>query len=276
MRSAVIGLRLCGIADEPFWPRPNGSSTSRTSVRARWRISSANASSDEAMTASVESSCACRSRWMICVECGAGSRPSRSHASRSSSGPVAAYVPTAPDSLPTRSSSRARLEPYAVRGRARTPSRRASARRSSARRGRRASGPMIERPAVLLRPGDDRVEGARQGPRAAARPPPGSGARARCRARPTTSGRSGASAVPPRRGPSPTASTNAARSWPVRRSISATCSGDGGAACARAPAAASAGTTPSSAHASSAASSTSSQSSSLRSSDQTLAMAGRE
>src|SRR6476659_5470530 len=38
IRSAVIGLRLWGIADEPFWPRPNGSSTSRTSVRARCRI----------------------------------------------------------------------------------------------------------------------------------------------------------------------------------------------------------------------------------------------
>ena len=50
MRSATTGLRLCGIADEPFWPRPNGSSTSRTSVRARWRISSANLSSDEAAT----------------------------------------------------------------------------------------------------------------------------------------------------------------------------------------------------------------------------------
>ena len=39
MRSAVIGLRLCGIAEEPFCARPNGSSTSRTSVRARCRIS---------------------------------------------------------------------------------------------------------------------------------------------------------------------------------------------------------------------------------------------
>ena len=48
MRSAVIGLRLCGIADEPFWPRPNGSSTSRTSVRARCRISVAKRSSEEA------------------------------------------------------------------------------------------------------------------------------------------------------------------------------------------------------------------------------------
>ena len=43
IRSATIGLRLCGIADEPFCPRANGSSTSRTSVRARWRISSGEA-----------------------------------------------------------------------------------------------------------------------------------------------------------------------------------------------------------------------------------------
>ena len=37
--SDLIGLRLWGIALEPFWPRPNGSRTSPTSVRARWRIS---------------------------------------------------------------------------------------------------------------------------------------------------------------------------------------------------------------------------------------------
>ena len=63
IRSATIGLRLCGIADEPFWPRPNGSSTSRTSVRARWRISSANRverGGDHARASA--SSSACRSR----------------------------------------------------------------------------------------------------------------------------------------------------------------------------------------------------------------------
>ena len=43
--SDLIGLRLWGIALEPFWPAPNGSWTSRTSVRARWRISVANRSS---------------------------------------------------------------------------------------------------------------------------------------------------------------------------------------------------------------------------------------
>src|SRR3954463_9143901 len=40
MRSLTIGLRLCGIALDPFWaPARNGSSTSRTSVRCRWRNS---------------------------------------------------------------------------------------------------------------------------------------------------------------------------------------------------------------------------------------------
>ena len=76
MRSATTGFRLCGIADEPFWPLPNGSCTSATSVRARCRISSANFSSDAAQTASAESSSACRSRWMIWVAAGTGSRPS--------------------------------------------------------------------------------------------------------------------------------------------------------------------------------------------------------
>ncbi len=76
MRSHVIGLRLCGIADEPFWPRPNGSSASRTSVRCRWRISVANRSSDEPSTASAQSSVACRSRAMTCVAAVSTSRSS--------------------------------------------------------------------------------------------------------------------------------------------------------------------------------------------------------
>ena len=54
IRSAVIGLRLCGIAEEPFWPAANGSSTSRTSVRARCRISRQKASSEDATTASTD------------------------------------------------------------------------------------------------------------------------------------------------------------------------------------------------------------------------------
>ena len=73
IRSATTGFRLCGIDDEPFCPRPNGSCTSATSVRARCRISSAKLSSEEATTASVVSSSAWRSRWRIWVELGAGS-----------------------------------------------------------------------------------------------------------------------------------------------------------------------------------------------------------
>ena len=141
MRSATTGLRLCGIADEPFWPfaerllhlgapRCGRGAGSRARTRRATRR----------RRASAVSSSAWRSRWMICVELGAGSRPSRSQAMRSSSGSVAQYVPTAPESLPTRipSSARARRSRFARR--ARTPSRRASGRTSSARRGRRACG----------------------------------------------------------------------------------------------------------------------------------------
>ena len=39
--SALIGLRLWGIALEPFWPALNPSCTSPTSVRCRWRSSTA-------------------------------------------------------------------------------------------------------------------------------------------------------------------------------------------------------------------------------------------
>ena len=54
IRSATIGFRLCGIAEEPFWPAPNGSCTSRTSVRARWRISVAILSNVAAVIASAQ------------------------------------------------------------------------------------------------------------------------------------------------------------------------------------------------------------------------------
>ena len=55
MRSHRIGLRLCGIADEPFWePERNGSSTSRTSVRWSWRTSVAKRSSPAPPAPSLE------------------------------------------------------------------------------------------------------------------------------------------------------------------------------------------------------------------------------
>ena len=76
MRSATFGLRLCGIAEDPFIPVANGSSTSRTSVRARWRISVAKRSSEVAVSASAGRSSAWRSRAITCVETGSGSSPS--------------------------------------------------------------------------------------------------------------------------------------------------------------------------------------------------------
>ena len=100
--SQPIGLRLCGIADEPFWPFANGSSTSPISVFCRPRISSANFSSDAAVIASAVSSSAWRSRWMTCDETGAGSRPSRRQTRASIAGSRCANMPTAPESLPTR------------------------------------------------------------------------------------------------------------------------------------------------------------------------------
>ena len=51
--SPVIGLRLCGIAELPFWPALKYSSTSRTSVRCRWRNSVAQRSMLDAISASV-------------------------------------------------------------------------------------------------------------------------------------------------------------------------------------------------------------------------------
>ena len=275
IRSATTGFRLCGIADEPFWPVPNGSSTSRTSVRARCRISSAKRVERRGRDARAPRAARRGGRAG-----GSGSRtapargPSRSHASRSTSGSVAAYVPTAPESLPTRRPSSARSTRVAVAVELERPARELEAERR--RLGVHAvRAPDRERVAVLLGPRDDRVERAVE---------PGEDQpaglldlerRARCRRRPTRSARSGTSG-PPRRGRSATASTNAARSWCVRASISRTRSGVGAFARARIASAASRGTRPSSAHASSAASSTSSQRSSLLSSDQTRAIAGRE
>ncbi len=70
--SDSTGLRLCGIAEEPFCSGAKYSSASRTSVRCRWRISIARRSTELAMTASVEKNTACRSRGMIWVETGSG------------------------------------------------------------------------------------------------------------------------------------------------------------------------------------------------------------
>ncbi len=90
MRSLTIGLRLCGIADEPFCaPARNGSSTSRTSVRCRWRTSVAKRSSPAPARAIALSSSAWRSRGTTCVDTSSRARPSRSSTAASTSGPLA-------------------------------------------------------------------------------------------------------------------------------------------------------------------------------------------
>ncbi len=73
--SVSTGLRLCGIADEPFWPGAKYSSASSTSVRCRWRISIASRSIEEAMTPRVAKNIAWRSRGMTWVETGSAVRP---------------------------------------------------------------------------------------------------------------------------------------------------------------------------------------------------------
>ena len=60
--SQPTGFRLWGMADDPFWPVRNGSSTSRISVRCRFRISVAMRSRPPARIASAAASSACRSR----------------------------------------------------------------------------------------------------------------------------------------------------------------------------------------------------------------------
>ena len=89
IRSHTTGFRLCGMALEPFCPSANGSWTSRTSVRARCRISVAIWSSVEAMIASDAMNSACRSRWITWVEASAGRRPSLAQTSSSTRGSTA-------------------------------------------------------------------------------------------------------------------------------------------------------------------------------------------
>ena len=108
------GLRLCGIADEPFWPGEKYSSASRTSVRCRWRISVASRSIDEAMTPSVAKNMAWRSRGMTWVETGSAVSPSFSATCASTRGSILAKVPTAPEMAQVAISAARRDEPLAV------------------------------------------------------------------------------------------------------------------------------------------------------------------
>src|SRR6202045_4877056 len=70
--SESTGLRLCGIAEEPFWPSEKNSSASSTSLRCRWRISVASRSTEDAITPSVAKYIAWRSRGITWVEIGSG------------------------------------------------------------------------------------------------------------------------------------------------------------------------------------------------------------
>ncbi len=105
--SLSTGLRLCGMADEPFWPGEKYSSTSSTSVRCRCRISVAIRSTDEAMTPSVAKNIACRSRGITWVEIGSGLSPIISATCASTRGSMLANVPTAPEMAQVAISSRA-------------------------------------------------------------------------------------------------------------------------------------------------------------------------
>ena len=107
MRSVSSGFRLWGMDDDPVCPAPNGSSTSWISVRCIPRISVANFSSDAATRAAVVMKWAWRSRCTTWFETGATSRPRWWHTRSSICGGIVAWVPTAPDILPTRTDSRA-------------------------------------------------------------------------------------------------------------------------------------------------------------------------
>ena len=107
--SVSTGLRLWGIAEEPFWPGEKYSSTSSTSVRWRWRISVAMRSIELAMTPSVAKNMAWRSRGITWVETGSGRRPIFSATCASTDGSMLAKVPTAPEIAQVATSSRAAI-----------------------------------------------------------------------------------------------------------------------------------------------------------------------
>ena len=107
--SDSTGLRLCGIADEPFWPSEKNSSASSTSVRCRWRTSIARRSIEAATTPSVAKNIAWRSRGITCVEIGSGVSPIFAATCASMRGSICANVPTAPEIAQVATSWRAAI-----------------------------------------------------------------------------------------------------------------------------------------------------------------------
>src|SRR5438132_397366 len=95
--SDSTGLRLCGMAEEPFWPSEKYSSASSTSVRCRWRISVASRSTDAPRTPSVAKYMAWRSRGITWVEIGSTASPMALATWASTRGSTCAKVPTAPE-----------------------------------------------------------------------------------------------------------------------------------------------------------------------------------
>ncbi len=98
--SAEMGLRLCGMAEDPFCPFEKNSSASRTSVRWRCLSSTENFSIEEAMIPRVVKNSAWWSLWTIWVEMEAGFNPNRLQTVSSTEGGMWAKVPTAPEIFP--------------------------------------------------------------------------------------------------------------------------------------------------------------------------------
>ncbi len=105
--SDSTGLRLCGMAEEPFCPSEKNSSASSTSVRCRWRISVASRSTEAATTPRVAKYMAWRSRGMIWVETGSTVSPMALATCASTRGSTCAKVPTAPEIAQVATSLRA-------------------------------------------------------------------------------------------------------------------------------------------------------------------------
>ena len=105
--SLSTGLRLCGIAEDPFCPAEKNSSTSSTSVRCRCRTSVASLSTEDAITPNVAKNIAWRSRGITCVETGSTVRPSFFATCSSTRGSMFAKVPTAPEMAQVAISARA-------------------------------------------------------------------------------------------------------------------------------------------------------------------------
>ena len=95
--SVSTGLRLCGMAEEPFCPGEKYSSTSSTSVRCKCLISVASRSMELATTARIEKYMAWRSLGITWVETGSGESPSFFATYSSTLGSMLAKVPTAPE-----------------------------------------------------------------------------------------------------------------------------------------------------------------------------------